>query len=159
MYAVDVVTIVAGLGSGLVAGIFFTFSNFVMPALARLPKPQGIRAMQAINLTVINPGAMLAMFGTGLVCLIMGVLGLVLTDGPEQWLYLAGALLYVLGCVGVTIAGNVPLNEKLAQADAASEEAAELWVHYLKRWTHWNTTRTIASAMASLACMAALVLS
>src|SRR5687768_13477014 len=34
--------IAAALGSGLVAGIWFTFSNFVMPALAGLPAAQGL---------------------------------------------------------------------------------------------------------------------
>jgi len=41
------------LGTGLVGGIFFTFSTFVMQALARLSPNEGIRAMQAINVTVL----------------------------------------------------------------------------------------------------------
>ncbi len=34
---------------GLVAGVFFAFSTFVMSGLARLPPADGIRAMQSIN--------------------------------------------------------------------------------------------------------------
>jgi uncharacterized membrane protein len=44
-----VLTLFAALGCGLVAGVFFAFSTFVMKALARLPAEQGIAAMQAIN--------------------------------------------------------------------------------------------------------------
>jgi uncharacterized membrane protein len=47
-------TFVAALGSGLVAGIFFAFSNFVMKALARVSPAQGIAAMQSINVVVLN---------------------------------------------------------------------------------------------------------
>src|SRR4029453_8846365 len=47
-------TFVVALGSGLVAGIFFAFSNFVMKALARVPAAQGIAAMKSINVVVLN---------------------------------------------------------------------------------------------------------
>ena len=66
-------TLVAALGSGLVAGAFFAFSTFVMGALARLPAPQGIAAMQSINIVVINPWFMTAMFGTGLAAVALAV--------------------------------------------------------------------------------------
>ncbi|WP_010496926.1 hypothetical protein [Paenibacillus elgii] len=48
-------TYASALGSGLIAGLFFAFSTFVMSALARLPAEQGIAAMQSINVTVLNP--------------------------------------------------------------------------------------------------------
>ncbi len=49
---VDILTFAAVLGSGLVAGIFFAFSTFVMRALGQLPQDQGIAAMKSINITV-----------------------------------------------------------------------------------------------------------
>jgi uncharacterized membrane protein len=52
------------LGCGLVAGVFFAFSAFVMQALAQPPPAQGIATMQAINITVINPWFMGVLFGT-----------------------------------------------------------------------------------------------
>ena len=39
-----VLTLVTALGCGLVGGIFFAFSSFVMRALTRLPPAQGIAA-------------------------------------------------------------------------------------------------------------------
>jgi uncharacterized membrane protein len=65
--------LVAALGCGLVAGVFFAFSTFVMPALARLQPPQGITAMQSINITAINPLFMLAIFGTAAACLFLAI--------------------------------------------------------------------------------------
>jgi len=44
----SVLTLVAALGCGLVAGIFFVFPTFIMKALARIPAAQGIAAMQSI---------------------------------------------------------------------------------------------------------------
>jgi uncharacterized membrane protein len=39
--------LVAGVASsGLVAGVFFAFSTFVMKGLARTPPPTGVAAMQ-----------------------------------------------------------------------------------------------------------------
>jgi len=48
-------TLCAALGCGLMAGVFFAFSSFVMNALARLTPGEGIAAMQSINVAVINP--------------------------------------------------------------------------------------------------------
>jgi uncharacterized membrane protein len=47
-------TLVAALGCGLMAGLFFAFSLSVMKALARLPSAEGIVAMQSINVAIIN---------------------------------------------------------------------------------------------------------
>ena len=52
----------------MVAGVFFAFSAFVMRALARLPAPQGIAAMRAINVVAVTPAFMVALFGTALAC-------------------------------------------------------------------------------------------
>ena len=62
------VTLIAALGSGLIAGVFFAFSTFVMKALARLAPAEGIAAMQSINVVVLNPWFLGAFFGTALGC-------------------------------------------------------------------------------------------
>ena len=62
-------TLATALGCGLVAGVFFAFSSFVMPALARLDPAKGISAMQAINVMAVTPVFMLAFRGTAAGCL------------------------------------------------------------------------------------------
>ena len=64
-------TLAAVVGAGLVGGVFFAFSNFVMRALGRLRPSEGAAAMQSINITVITPTFMTALFGTGLVSLVL----------------------------------------------------------------------------------------
>lgn len=64
-------TLAAALGSGLVAGVFFDSSAFVMTALARLPAAPGIAAMQAINVAGINPAFAGVLFGTGVLSVVL----------------------------------------------------------------------------------------
>ncbi|HVG38357.1 MAG TPA: hypothetical protein VM870_03655, partial [Pyrinomonadaceae bacterium] len=84
--------IFAALGCGLIAGIFFAFSSFVMSALARLPSAQGMAAMQAINITVINPLFMTAFLGTGAACVVLAASALLNWRQPGAGYLLAGSL-------------------------------------------------------------------
>ncbi len=139
----------AVLGCGIIAGVFFAFSTFVMKALARLPSAQGIIAMQSINITAINPLFMLALFATAVICLFLAVFSVLKWHQPIAVYLLVGSLLYLLGTVGVTIAFNVPLNDALAIAKPDSAEGASLWAKYLSEWTLWNHVRTVAALMAT----------
>lgn len=145
---VTAVTVVTALSCGLVGGVFFAFSNFVMGALARRPDAEGIAAMQAINVTVINPAFMAALFGTVLPCIGLAVWAIGSLSGDGGPWVLAGALLYTLGCAGVTMVFNVPLNNELERQDAADSAATEVWQRFLRRWTAWNSVRTAASLAA-----------
>ena len=147
--ALFVLTLATALGSALAAGAFYAFSTFIMAALGRVPAPEGIRAMQQINITVINPWFMTAVFGTGLASVVLAVVVLADWDGGYGPYLLIAAVLYVVGCVGVTMAFNVPRNNALASAEPESAEAASLWSRYLVEWTAWNTVRTIASLAAT----------
>jgi uncharacterized membrane protein len=147
--ALFVLTLVTALGAGLVAGAFFAFSSFIIAALGRVPDPEGIRVMQQINITVINPLFMTALFGTGVLSLAVVIFAL--ADWDADWgIYLiAAAVLYVVGCDGVTMLFNVPRNNALARVEPESAEGADVWRRYLVEWTAWNTVRTIASLAAT----------
>lgn len=141
----------ASLGAGLMAGLFFAFSTFVMQALSRLPPEQGMVAMQKINAAVTTPLFGLTFFGTAAICLVIVVATLTRTTSTTMGLFLAGSLLYLLGVIVVTIAFNVPLNNALASTAAA--DAAQGWPRYVAAWLRWNHVRTI-TAVLSLACFA-----
>ena len=141
----------AAVGCGLMAGVFFAFSTFVMSALARLPSPQGIAAMQSINITVINPLFMLAFLGTAIACVLLTITTLLKWQQPSAAYLLAGSLLYLMGTFLVTMFFNVPLNDALAKVKPDSLEGANLWMKYLNQWTFWNHVRTIASLMGAIA--------
>ncbi len=141
-------TLGTALGCGLVAGVFFAFSSFVMPALGRLPAAQGVAAMQSINVTVITPSFLAAFVGTGLGCLALIAASLAAPRAGTP-LIVAGALLYLLGTLLVTRACNIPLNDALAAADPASADAARLWATFLTKWVAWNHVRTVAALGAA----------
>lgn len=143
------VKLIAVLGCGLIAGVFFAFSTFVMSALGRLQPRDGIAAMQSINITAINPLFMLALFGTGLICLFLAIASVFKWHQSSTLYWLVGSLIYLIGTVVVTIAFNVPLNDALAVAKPDSPESADLWAKYLTNWTFWNHVRTIAALVAA----------
>ncbi len=145
----SMLTVVAVVGSGLVAGIFFAFSTFVMRALGRRPQHEGIASMQAINVTVLNPWFFAVFFGTAAVCAIVAILTLLNTTGARRFFLFAACALYLFGCILVTMAFNVPLNNRLASVRPDSPEARALWSHYLTKWTLWNHVRTGASLVAA----------
>ena len=141
--------LLTAIAAGLSAGLYFTFSNFVMKALAQRPAAQGIAAMQAINITIINPGFMLIFFGTGIASIVLMILLFLQPLNSSHFYWLGGTLLYLIGTLGVTMFRNVPLNNQLAIAVPETEEAACLWEKYLTDWTFWNHVRTITGVIAT----------
>ena len=154
--AIFVLTLCAALGSGLMAGVFFAFSTFVMQALARLQPAQGIEAMQEINRTVLNPWFLGVFMGTAVLSLVLGGMILEHWGQPGAVYVVAGCLLYFVGTFAVTAAFNVPMNNALERVEAGSEEGARLWDDYLKRWTRWNHVRTVAALLGAAALTLAL---
>lgn len=151
-----VLTIMAALAAGTVGGVFFAFSTFVMPALARLPAPIGLRAMQSINVAVINPSFMTPFMGGAALCVATASLAaLRRTDPGALWLFI-GSALYLLGCFGVTIVCNVPRNNAMARLDPDDPASAEVWAAYCSSWTGWNHIRATASLGAAVCFMLAL---
>lgn len=146
----------AALGCGLIAGVFFAFSTFVMPALAQQPPAQGIATMQSINITVINPWFMTAFLGTAAACIFLAIFSLLKWHQPGAAYLQVGSLLYLVGTVLVTIAFNVPLNDALAIAKPDSTDGANLWAKYLIYWTFWNHIRMIAALAAAASFTIAL---
>jgi uncharacterized membrane protein len=132
-------TLAVAIACALNAGVFFTFSSFVMPAVRALPPAQGIAAMQSINVKAITPVFMTALFGTALACIVVAAV----EPGAST---LAGAALYLVGTIGVTMAYNVPRNNALAVAGPYDHD---LWRRYLREWTAANHVRTAAALAAA----------
>ena len=149
-------TMITALGCGLSAGALFAFSSFVMPALARLPAPQGIAAMQSINVQAVTPVFMTALFGTAVACIALCIWALAdWDDSYGPWL-LAGGVLYLAGTAGLTMAYHVPRNNALAKADPMSAEGADLWRSYSREWTAGNHVRVAAGLAAAAALTEAI---
>jgi len=138
------------LAYALVSGVFLAFSDFIMRSLAHTGGVGGVGAMQVINREVFRWVFMALFIGMApLSLLIAGYGGFYVGSGPGTLMVLAG-LIYFIGCFGVTVFFNVPMNEALAAMDISDPATQEYWTEtYLPRWTFWNTVRTIASAVSA----------
>ena len=146
----------AALGCGLIAGVFFAFSTFVMTALRRRPAAEGMAAMQGINVAVINPVFLGLFLGTAVMCAVLGIVAVMRFSRPGAGYVLAGAALYFAGTFLVTMLFNVPLNNQLANVTPGDAEAEQIWMRYVQRWTMWNHVRTVAAVAAMAAFIMAL---
>jgi len=144
---VSTLALAAGLACMLASGALFAFSAFVMGALDRLAPEHGLLAMQSINSRPITPAFMTALFAPAALCVAVAI-------GDGSALAIAGAALYLLGPIGTTIAGNVPLNDALASVDPADPQAERLWRDYSRRWTTLNHLR-VALGIAAAALLVA----
>jgi len=146
----------AALACGLVAGVFFAFSTFVMRGLGTLPAPEGVRAMQAINVAAPSGLFLATLLGTACACGFLAIEAALARTQPGAGLRLGGSLAY-LGSFLVTIAANVPRNDALAALDAHSPDAAAAWVRYVWEWTAWNHARTVGAFAAALLLILSLL--
>lgn len=138
----------SAIGSGLLAGLYFAFSVFIMKAFGRIETPAGIAAMNSINTVILRSPFMPLFLGSSLAALILAGIALFQWQQPGSAAILAGGAIYVIGMFVCTMALNVPLNNELAAVDPAGAEAAGVWARYLRDWTLWNHVRTVASTVA-----------
>ena len=150
-------TVLSALGSGLIAGAFFAFPAFVLPALARLPAQAGISAMQSITTTIKGPLFLVVFFGTAVLAALMGIAAPLKWSEPGALYLLIGSLLYLNGPFGVTLMKNLPLNTKLAAAKPDSAEGKRFWPEFRAAWGLWNHVRWIGALGAAASFIWALV--
>ncbi|XOV78466.1 MAG: DUF1772 domain-containing protein [Aestuariibacter sp.] len=147
MAVLDLLLIMACLGSGMMAGLFVSFSTFMMTALGSLEDSNGIRVMQAINRHIVRPSFLMVFLGTAAALLAASYL----SYGTSEFVFIILAtLVYVFACVLSTIIFNVPLNDRLADCDPEHLESQRFWRDYLVHWTRWNHLRSVACVVSIL---------
>jgi uncharacterized membrane protein len=146
----------SAIGCGLLAGLYFAFSTFIMTTLGRIDQAAGISAMNAINVEIVRSLFMPFFVATTLSSAALAGLAIVRWGDAGALAMLVAGILYVLGMFVVTMVFNVPLNDALAAVDPNSAAATTLWTRYLSDWTFWNHVRTIASTAACALFIAAI---
>ncbi len=148
-----IATSAAAVSSAVVGGVFFAFSTFVMAGLDRAQPVAAIAAMRGINAEAQANGPFLTLFlGATVLALGVGVAALVKRSDPGTGYVLAGAGLGLVAFV-VTVAINVPLNDRLAAVDPSGLSAADAlreWRAYFEPWTAWNHVRTVAPLLSAV---------
>ena len=138
------------LAYALVSGVFLAFSDFIMRSLAHTGGIGGVDAMQVINREVFRWVFMILFIGLAPLSLLISAYGGIFVGHGPGTVMMAAGLIYFIGCFGVTVCFNVPMNEALAGMDTTADSTRTYWTGtYLPRWTFWNTVRTIASGLSA----------
>ena len=141
---------------GAVYGVYFTYSNSVVPGLDNADPEKAVEAMRKMNVAIINPMFLATFVGPVITSALAGVLLLGLGESTPGWLFIAAAVVYLFGCLVVTGRLNVPLNNALE--NSTSTDWAQRWADFSPRWKRWNTIRTITSGAALILCGVGLYL-
>ena len=136
------------IGSGMMAGLFISFSTFMMKAFGSLEDAEGIRAMQAVNRFIVRPSFLLVFLGTAVLVLAAGLIAYI-SGGPWKILVCAAAI-YVVACILTTITFNIPLNNRLEITDPSTTEGQNFWTRYVDEWTKWNHVRALACVTTTI---------
>ena len=136
----------AAVSVGLMAGIYFAFSVFVLQALDAAGRPVGMAAMQSINRIILKSAFLPLFFASSLACLLLAVFGVMHWASAGAWQMVIGGALYLVGMLVVTAAANVPLNNAL--------EA--MWRRYMARWLPWNHVRTVSCTVSLVLLISAI---
>jgi uncharacterized membrane protein len=108
-----ILLLIATANSALVAGLFYSWSCGITQGLGKLGDEEYIKAMQSINKAIQRPWFFMSFMGT-LVLLPLAAWAYNGHGQPAIFNYLvAASVLYAVGVFGITVVGNVPLNNML----------------------------------------------
>jgi uncharacterized membrane protein len=150
----------AAITTALVAGLLYAYSCSVTPGLERLPNATYLAAMQSINRAILNPVFFAGFMGAALLLPLSTYSHYAQPVSQRFWLLLGASAVYLIGVMGVTLAGNVPLNEALDAVDLRSASTADMAAHraaFEIPWNRFHAVRTGASILALVLVITALL--
>lgn len=157
----NILLVITATTTALIAGLFFAWSCSVTIGLARVTDIVYITAMQSMNRAILNPVFLSCFLGTAILLPLSTYIQYSPATLSRFWFLLAASVVYIIGVLGVTMAGNVPLNESLDVFALSSASASEISLQraaFEGKWNFLNTIRTIASALSIIlviiACLA-----
>ena len=144
-FLISIITSIAAISVGLMAGVYFAFSTFIMQSLDRLGAVRATDAMNSINQFILRSWFMGLFFGSTLLCVLITVIAMFDSELDGRWLLFGSGVIYVFGMFCCTACFNVPLNNRLAESAAKDDLEEGVWPYYFQRWTAWNHLRSISS--------------
>lgn len=154
-----IILLLATLLMGLLAGIFFTWTNVVTTGIGKLNAIHYLKAFQEMNRTILNPLFFIVFFGP--MFLSLGAIYIYRAHSIILWILLGGTIIYFIGVIMVTIFGNIPLNEILdstSLTDISLDEAQNLRDKFETKWNTLNLIRTVSSFLSFLVLILACIL-
>ncbi|MCA1655290.1 MAG: DUF1772 domain-containing protein [Pseudonocardiaceae bacterium] len=131
-------------------GVFFAYSNSVVPALDRVEAERAVDAMRKVNTVIVNPLFLLTFIGPVITGAVTGFLLLGLAEHTSAYLFFAATATYLVGGVILTSRMNIPLNNALENSTSTDWE--KRWADFSPRWRRWNTIRGFLALAALILC-------
>ncbi|WP_228414776.1 DUF1772 domain-containing protein [Chryseobacterium sp. G0201] len=153
-----IVLIVTAVLTALIAGLFYAYSCSVVLGLGKLSDAEYLKSMQSINREILNPVFFVSFMGT--VVLLPVSTFMYRAQNPVFILLLLATIAYLIGVFGVTIVGNVPLNDQLDKFDivnSTKEGIKQMRENFENRWNFLNNIRTVFSVISILLVVCACV--
>jgi uncharacterized membrane protein len=148
-----IILITTTVFSGLMAGLFYAWSISVTPGLARINDLSYLQAFQSMNRAIINPVFFVVFFGLVILLPMLSYFSYQNSTSYQFWYVILATILYFVGIMGVTIGGNVPLNNALEALQIESmtpEQMDEFRKGFESKWNRLNHIRTISSILTFL---------
>ena len=157
MTPMNIILFITAMSTAAIAGLLYAYSYSVILGLAKLPDKEYLSAMQSINREILNP----VFFATFMGTVVLLPLSAYLNYGNPRFNFLViAAIVYIIGVFGVTVVGNVPLNDTLNAFQiktATFQQIIDQRTHFEQPWNKFHQWRTIASlvslALVIISCM------
>lgn len=161
MSARTALLVIAIVSSGLMAGLFYGWVVSVIPGLRKVDNTTYVSTMQSINREIVNPWFVIPFMTVPLLLGATAIVEFRAGNNRRAWYLASAAVTYVVGVLGVTVGGNIPLNDTLDAVDLGSlaGDALDRTRHdYETPWNRWHNLRTAASVLAfAIATVAATI--
>ncbi|MFK8005374.1 MAG: DUF1772 domain-containing protein [Saprospiraceae bacterium] len=147
----SITLLLAIITTALSAGLFYAWVVSVIPGTKKIPDQAYLETMQSINRAILNPGFFIIFFGAIVLLCASTFLQYRIKIDSVFYLMLSATIIYLVGTLGVTIFGNVPLNNIVEALDLSTfteEDYKNARQVYEGKWNQLNLIRTIAALIS-----------
>lgn len=152
------VLIITAVLTALIGGLFYAYSCSVVLGLGKLSDTEYLKAMQNINREILNPVFFMSFMGT---VIFLPVATFFFRGQQPVFIFLLLATVaYLIGVFGVTVAGNVPMNDTLDKFDisgSTAEAIRQMRENFENRWNFLNNIRTVFSVISIIFVVCACI--
>jgi uncharacterized membrane protein len=155
-----IILVLAILSTGLMSGIFFTWTNAVTPGIGKLSDMGYLRALQSMNRVILNTSFRIVFIGAVIAVALAPLLYYQTFPNYIFWTFIAVFIIYWIGVFAVTFLGNIPLNRMLDNTNLRTisiENAKTLRMAIETKWNNLNLIRTISSGISFLVLVVSLL--
>ena len=157
MLIFNLVLLITALSVALITGLWYAYSCSVNLGLGKLPDREYLMGMQSINREILNPVFFATFMGS---LLLLPVCSWLNYGHPRFIFLLTASAIYAIGVFGVTIGGNVPLNNALDAFNIHSSSAQEIInqrLNFEQPWNKLHQIRAIASLISLILVLIACI--